>query len=75
MRPLVSICIPTYNGAQQHLLKYLDAVLSQSFSNFQVKIVDDQSSDNTWEMLNQFAAQDNRISLFKDGYNLGLAGN
>jgi glycosyltransferase involved in cell wall biosynthesis len=70
----VSICIPTYNGAQ-HLSECLDAVLSQSFSNYQVIIVDDQSSDNTWEILNQYAAQDNRISLFRNERNLGLVDN
>ena len=74
MKPLVSICIPTYNGAQ-YLRECLDSVLSQSFSNYQVIIVDDQSSDNTWEILNQYAAQDNRISLFKNEHNLGLVGN
>lgn len=74
MKPFVSICIPTYNGAQ-YLRECLDAVLSQSFSNFQVIIVDDQSSDNTWEILNQYATQDNRIHLFKNEHNLGLVGN
>jgi glycosyltransferase involved in cell wall biosynthesis len=74
MKPLVSICIPTYNGAQ-YLHECLNSVLSQSFSNYQVIIVDDQSSDNTWEILNQYAIQDNRISLFKNEHNLGLVGN
>jgi len=72
--PLVSICIPTYNGAQ-HLRECLDAVLSQSFSNYQVIVVDDQSSDNTWEMLSQYATQDPRITLFKNELNLGLVSN
>lgn len=74
MKPLVSICIPTYNG-QEYLCKSLDAVLSQSFSDYQLIIVDDQSSDNTWKILTQYAAQDNRISLFKNQQNLGLVGN
>jgi glycosyltransferase involved in cell wall biosynthesis len=66
---------PTYNNGAQYLHKCLDAVLSQSLSNFQVIIVDDQSSDNTWEILNQYATQDNRINLFKNEHNLGLVGN
>lgn len=74
MKPLISICIPTYNGVQ-YLRECLDAVLSQSFSNFQVIVVDDQSSDNTWEVLKQYAAQDNRLSLFKNEHNLGLVDN
>jgi len=74
MKPLVSICIPTYNGAL-YLSECLDAVRSQSLSNFQVIIVDDQSSDNTWEILIQYAAKDDRIHLFKNEHNLGLVGN
>jgi len=74
MKPLVSICIPTYNGSQ-YLRECLDSVLTQSFSNYQVIIVDDQSSDNTWEILTQYASQDDRIQLFKNEHNLGLVGN
>lgn len=70
----VTVCIPTYNGSQ-YLPKCLDSVLSQSDSGFEVLIVDDQSSDNTWEMLNQYAAKDNRIRLFRNEQNLGLVGN
>jgi glycosyltransferase involved in cell wall biosynthesis len=70
----VSVCIPCYNGAA-YLRECLDAVLSQSFSNYEVIIVDDQSSDNTWEILNQYASQYNHISLFKNKHNLGLVGN
>ena len=72
--PLVSICIPTYNGSQ-YLEACLDSVLSQSYPDFEVVIVDDQSSDNTWDLLNQYAARDNRIRLFRNEQNLGLVGN
>lgn len=74
MKPLVSICIPTYNGAQ-YLPECLDAVLSQTFSDYELLIIDDQSSDNTWEILTQYASQDDRIQLFKNEHNLGLVGN
>lgn len=72
--PLVSICIPTYNGAQ-YLRQCLDSVLSQSLSNFEVIIVDDQSSDETWNMISRYAEQDSRIRLFRNSNNLGLVGN
>ena len=72
--PKVSICIPTYNG-ESYLEKTLNSVLLQTYDDFEVIIVDDQSSDNTWEILTQYAAQDGRIHLFKNEHNLGLVGN
>ena len=44
MSPSVSICIPTYNGAQ-HLRDCLKSVLAQTFTDFEVILVDDGSSD------------------------------
>ena len=70
----VSICIPTYNGAA-HLRECLDAVVTQSYRELEVIIVDDQSSDETWDLLNQYAAQECRIRLFRNDYNCGLVGN
>ena len=72
--PLVSICIPTYNGAQ-YLEACLDSVLSQSYPDFEVVIVDDQSSDQTWNILDQYVVRDSRIRLFRNEQNLGLVGN
>ena len=72
--PKVSICIPTYNG-ERYIEKTLNSVLLQTYDDFEVIIVDDQSSDNTWEILTQYAAQDGRIHLFKNEHNLGLVGN
>lgn len=70
----VSICIPTYNG-ERYLEETLNSVLNQTYDNFEVIIVDDQSSDNTWEILNRYATQDDRIRLFNNEHNLGLVGN
>ncbi|MCX7097479.1 MAG: glycosyltransferase [Methylococcales bacterium] len=72
--PLVSICIPTYNGSQ-HLEVCLDSVLSQSYTNFEIIIVDDQSSDDTCDILNRYAVRDRRIHLSSNPQNLGLVGN
>lgn len=71
---LVSICIPTYNGSK-HLEACLDSVISQTYQNTEIIIVDDQSTDMTWELLNQYATKDNRIRLFRNETNLGLVGN
>lgn len=53
MLPLVSICIPTYNG-EAYLQAALDSITKQSFKNFEVIISDDQSTDNTLYIIARF---------------------
>ena len=53
MRPLVSIIIPTYNRADV-IERALNSVISQTYKNFEVIIVDDGSKDNTEEVVNNF---------------------
>jgi glycosyltransferase involved in cell wall biosynthesis len=56
----VSVIIPTYNRASA-FLRALDSVLSQSFVDFEVIIVDDGSTDNTREVLGPYLTKDSRI--------------
>lgn len=70
----VSICIPTYNGAQ-YLVACLDSVLGQTYKNIEILVVDDQSTDTTFEILERYAARDQRIQLIRNERNLGLVEN
>ncbi len=74
MNDLVTICIPTFNGAR-FLAKCLDTVVNQSYQNLEILIVDDQSSDNTVEIARRFQEQDIRIKIYSNDKNLGLVGN
>lgn len=51
--PLVSICIPTYNGAR-YLNDALDSVALQSYGNIEVIVSDDDSSDDSLDILERF---------------------
>lgn len=72
--PLVSICIPTYNGAK-YLEETLNCAINQTYPNIEIIITDDQSTDNTLEICNNFAKKDKRIKCFQNKKNLGLIGN
>ena len=74
MVPIISICIPTYNGAR-YLEACLDSVVSQTCKNIEILAVDDGSIDATVEILERYAANDQRIRLVRNEHNLGLVGN
>ena len=71
-KPLVSVNVTTYNRA--HLLpRCLDGILSQSYDNLEVVIVDDFSQDNTAEVIHEYQKNDDRIIYFKHDANMGNA--
>src|SRR5215210_5416608 len=68
----VSVVIPCYN--QAHFLpEAIQSVLSQSYQNFEVLVIDDGSKDDTPEVASDFSAKDPRVRLIKQE-NRGLAG-
>jgi len=69
--PLVSVIIPAYN-AEAFISKTLDSVLSQTYKNIEVLVVDDGSKDRTPEIVKSFAQRDVRITLLQQP-NKGVA--
>lgn len=67
-----SICMPAYQGAA-FIKETIDSILSQSFTNFELIIVDDNSKDNTEEVVRMIG--DRRIRFFKNEKNLGYPKN
>lgn len=70
--PLVSICIPTYNRADM-IGKAIESALSQTYKNIEVIVVDNNSTDNTAEIVASY--KDTRLHYTKNVRNLGLFGN
>ncbi|WP_166921705.1 glycosyltransferase family 2 protein [Flavobacterium poyangense] len=64
MKPLISIIIPTYNRADL-IGETLDSILSQTYQNWECIIVDDDSTDNTEEVVARFIKKDFRFSFHK----------
>lgn len=61
--PKVSIIMPVYNG-EDYLAESIECVLNQTLDDFELICVDDGSVDSSLEMLNDFAAKDNRIQVY-----------
>lgn len=72
MSNLVSVCIPVYNS-ESTIKATLDSVLEQSYSNIEIIVVDNCSTDNTWQIINSFA--DSRMKKFKNDNNIGMVRN
>lgn len=68
---LVSIILPTYNRAS-YLKRSVESVLSQTYKNFELVIVNDGSRDNTAEVVAGLIAQDGRVRLATNKTNAGL---
>lgn len=70
MAELISIIIPIYNK-QRFIRKCLQSVLNQTYPNTEVIIIDDCSTDNSYEICKQAAETDSKIRLYRNSENIG----
>jgi glycosyltransferase involved in cell wall biosynthesis len=71
-QPLISVCLPAYNN-EGFIAPTLESVLSQTWSDFEIIVTDDKSSDRTVAVVEKFA--DPRVRLLRNEVNLGMGGN
>lgn len=69
-QPLVSVLMTAYNR-EKYISYAIDSVLSSSYNNFELIIVDDRSSDRTVEIATKYASIDSRIRVYVNDLNLG----
>lgn len=68
--PLVTIVMPVYN-AEKYIAETIDSVLRQSFSNYELLVVNDFSKDNTAEIIGNYINLDPRIKIINLPSNMG----
>lgn len=71
MNKLISIILPTYNGSKW-LRKAIESVQRQTYTNWELLVIDDGSIDNTAQILTDLAQKDARIVYIKNEQNLGI---
>lgn len=67
---LVSILIPVYNR-EDIVSDSIESAINQTYKNIEIIIVDNCSTDKTWEVLTSYAKKDNRIKIFRNETNIG----
>jgi glycosyltransferase involved in cell wall biosynthesis len=72
--PRLGIGLPVYNG-ENYLAEAIEALLGQTYPDFELIIGDNASTDGTEEICRQYAARDPRIRYFRQPRNIGLAPN
>ncbi|MBR6048855.1 MAG: glycosyltransferase family 2 protein [Bacteroidales bacterium] len=73
MNPTVSIVLPCYNGAG-FLAQSIDSVISQTYTGWELILVNDCSKDNSLDIMQDYAAHDSRILIINNEHNLKLPG-
>lgn len=73
-KPKLSIGLPVYNG-ENYLDEALNSILNQTYSDFELIISDNASTDKTSNICHEFASKDKRIKYFRNNKNLGAASN
>jgi glycosyltransferase involved in cell wall biosynthesis len=70
MNAFVSILVPVYN--REHIIaETIVSALAQTYTNIEVVVVDNASTDKTWDVIQSFVEKDNRVKAFRNQINLG----
>lgn len=72
-KPLVSICIPNYNSAE-FIEDAIQSCLDQTYKNLEIIVVDNCSSDESWQVIQKFSIHE-KLRVFRNKGNLGMVNN
>ena len=66
-----SICIPNYNYSK-YIEETINSVLDQDFENYEIIVVDNDSTDESWEIIKRYSDH-KKVKIFKNNFNIGFA--
>ena len=72
-QPKVSVLLPVYNTKEEYLRASIESILNQTYTDFELLILNDASTDKNVEKVVQFYS-DKRIIYYKNDSNLGISG-
>ena len=70
--PKISVIVPVYN-AEKYLRSCVDSILAQTFTDFELLLIDDGSKDKSSEICDEYARKDKRIKVFHKRKNEGIS--
>lgn len=73
-QPKISIAIPVFNGAA-YIESCIDSILDQTFTDFELLVVDNASTDDTVARVSAYVERDSRVRLIRNPKNVGAAEN
>ena len=71
IKNLISVLLPVFN-AEKDINVAIQSILNQSYKDLELLIIDDGSTDNSYQICMNISEQDNRIKVFRNHNNLGL---
>lgn len=71
--PKVTVWLSSYNH-EKFIGESIESILAQTYSDYELYIIDDCSSDNSWDVIQQYAQKDARIRAIRHPYNQGNSG-
>lgn len=69
--PKVSVIMPNYN-CEKYITEAIESILHQSFTDFEFIIIDDGSTDKSWEIIQEYAQKDPRIVAMRNSENMKI---
>lgn len=63
MNPKISVIVPVYN-VEKYLHRCIDSILAQTFTDFELLLIDDGSTDGSGAICDEYATKDNRVRVF-----------